>query len=73
MTVVDPALRATARATTIGIGVTREACHAMRSLGVRRVEQLNQAALTEDELVGFGKFPPPPSGPFRATKLTLPK
>lgn len=62
----DPALRATARATTIGIGVTREACEALRDLGVQRVEQLPQAALADDELETFGAFPPPPAGPFRA-------
>jgi glycosyltransferase involved in cell wall biosynthesis len=62
----DPALRATARATTIGIGVTREACEALRDLGVRRVEQLPQAALAADELERFGSFPPPLPGPFRA-------
>lgn len=63
---LDPALRATARATTIGVGVTRESCEALRRLGVRRVEQLNQAALTDSELAAFGKFPAPPEGPFRA-------
>lgn len=62
----DPALRDTAKATSIGIGVTREACEALRNLGVRRVEQLPQAALADDELEAFGRFPPPPSGPFRA-------
>ncbi|MCE0484474.1 MAG: glycosyltransferase family 4 protein [Methylacidiphilales bacterium] len=62
----DPALRATARAATIGIGVSREACEAIRDLGVRRVEQLPQAALAADELETFGKFPSPPPGPFRA-------
>jgi len=61
----DPALRETARATTIGIGVTREACQALRDLGVARVEQLPQASLAEDELEFFGQFPPPPPGPFR--------
>jgi glycosyltransferase involved in cell wall biosynthesis len=62
----DPALRATARAATIGIGVSREACDALRDLGVRRVEQLPQAALLDDELAVFDRFPPPPDGPFRA-------
>jgi glycosyltransferase involved in cell wall biosynthesis len=62
----DPALRATARAATIGIGISREACDALRDLGVRRVEQLPQAALPDDELAVFDRFPPPPDGPFRA-------
>ena len=62
----DPALRATARAATIGIGVTRESCEALRKLGVRRVEQLPQAALPDEELAFFDSFPPPPDGPFRA-------
>jgi glycosyltransferase involved in cell wall biosynthesis len=62
----DPALRATARAATIGIGVTRESCEALRRLGVRRVEQLPQAALPDEDLAFFDHFPPPPDGPFRA-------
>jgi glycosyltransferase involved in cell wall biosynthesis len=62
----DPALRATARAATIGIGVTRESCEALRRLGVRRVEQLPQAALPDEDLAFFDRFPPPPDGPFRA-------
>jgi len=63
---LDPALRATARAATIGIGVSRESCEALRDLGVRRVEQLPQGALPDDELAVFDRFPPPPEGPFRA-------
>jgi glycosyltransferase involved in cell wall biosynthesis len=62
----DPALRATARAATIGIGISREACDALRDLGVRRVVQLPQAALPDSELAFFDRFPPPPEGPFRA-------
>lgn len=62
----DRALRATARAATIGIGVTRESCEALRKLGVRRVEQLPQAALPDEDLAFFDRFPPPPDGPFRA-------
>jgi glycosyltransferase involved in cell wall biosynthesis len=62
----DPALRDTARAATIGIGVTRESCEALRKLGVRRVEQLPQAALPDEEMAFFDSFPPPPNGPFRA-------
>jgi glycosyltransferase involved in cell wall biosynthesis len=62
----DPALRATARAATIGIGVTSETCGALRALGVRRVEQMPQAALPDDDLAFFDRFPPPPPGPFRA-------
>ncbi len=60
------ALRDTARAATIGIGVTQESCEALRKLGVRRVEQLPQAALPDEELAFFDRFPPPPDGPFRA-------
>jgi glycosyltransferase involved in cell wall biosynthesis len=62
----DPALRDTARAATIGIGVTRESCAALANLGVRRVEQLPQAALPDEDLAFFDRFPPPPDGPFRA-------
>jgi glycosyltransferase involved in cell wall biosynthesis len=62
----DPALRDTARAATIGIGVTRESCAALAKLGVRRVEQLPQAALPDEDLAFFDRFPPPPDGPFRA-------
>ena len=43
-------LRDTARAATIGIGVTRESCEALRDLGVRRVEQMPQMALTDEDL-----------------------
>jgi len=60
------ALHDTAKAATIGIGVTRESCEALRDLGVRRVEQLPQTALTDEDLALFESFPPPPSGPFRA-------
>jgi glycosyltransferase involved in cell wall biosynthesis len=62
----DPALRATAAATTIGIGISRESCAALRMLGVKRVEQLPQAALPDDDLAVFDRLPPPPeTGPFR--------
>ena len=60
------ALRETARAATIGIGVTRESCAALRALGVKRVEQLPQSALTDDAARKFEQLPPPPAGPFRA-------
>lgn len=60
------ALRATARAATIGIGVTRESCAAMRALGARRVEQLQQAPLPDADMALLEKIPPPPPGPFRA-------
>jgi glycosyltransferase involved in cell wall biosynthesis len=59
-------LLATARAATVGIGVTRESCEALRSLGVSRVEMLPQTALTEEELNDLGRLPPPPPGPLRA-------
>jgi glycosyltransferase involved in cell wall biosynthesis len=63
----DPALRATAAAATIGIGISRESCEALRALGVKRVEQLPQAALPDDDLAVFDRLPPPPAtGPFRA-------
>jgi glycosyltransferase involved in cell wall biosynthesis len=60
------ALRATARAATIGIGVTRESCQALRDLGVRRVEYLPQMALTDEDLAQFNALPDPPPGPLRA-------
>lgn len=60
------ALHDTARAATIAIGVTRESCAALRDLGVRRIEQLPQAALADDEVEHLDRFPPPPPGPFRA-------
>jgi len=66
LSIKDPALRATARAATISIGVTRESCAALAKLGVRRVEQLPQAALPDEDLAFFDRFPPPPGGPFRA-------
>lgn len=60
------ALRDTARAATIGIGVTRETCAALRRLGVRRVEQLPQVALMDEDLTVLGALPSPPPGPLRA-------
>src|ERR1035437_6880700 len=66
LSIKDPALRDTARAATIGIGGTLESCAALRKLGVRRVEQLPQAALPDEDLAFFDRFPPPPDGPFRA-------
>ena len=60
------ALRATARAATIAIGVTRESCAALKKLGARRVEQLPQMALTEKDLAQFAALPAPPPGPLRA-------
>ena len=62
----DRALRDTARAATIGIGITQESCEALRKLGVRRVEQLPQISFSDEELAFFDHFPPPPEGPFRA-------
>jgi len=60
------ALRATARAATIAIGVTRESCAALKKLGAWRVEQLPQMALTEKDLAQFAALPAPPPGPLRA-------
>ena len=60
------ALRDTARAATIAIGVTRESCAALKILGARRVEQLPQMALTERDLAQFAGLPAPPPGPLRA-------
>lgn len=60
------ALRATARAATIAIGVTRESCDALKHLGARRVEQLPQIALTDGDLAQFAALPAPPPGPLRA-------
>lgn len=60
------AVRETARAATVAIGVTRESCAALRESGARRVEQLPQMALSEADLAEFGSLPPPPPGPLRA-------
>ena len=60
------ALRDTARAATIAIGVTRESCAALKRLGARRVEQLPQIALTDADLAQFAALPAPPPGPLRA-------
>lgn len=59
-------LRDTARAATIGIGVTRESCEAMRQLGARRVEQMQQAALPDADMTMLERISLPPAGPFRA-------
>ncbi len=56
----------TARAATIAIGVTRESCAALKRLGARRVEQMPQLALTDEDLAQFAELPDPPSGPLRA-------
>ncbi len=68
MSHIDPALRATARAADIALGLTRESCVALHNLGARRVEQL-PLSLNEKELAAFEAFPPPPEGPFRAICL----
>ena len=60
------ALRDTARAATIAIGVTRETCAALTRLGAARVEQLPQLALTDEDLAQFAALPAPPPGPLRA-------
>ena len=60
------ALRHTARAATIAIGVTRESCAALQQLGARRVERLPQMALTDTDLAQFAALPAPPPGPLRA-------
>jgi len=60
------ALHHTARAATIGIGVTRESCDALRKLGVRRVEQMQQAALPDEDMALLDRISSPPPGPFRA-------
>ena len=59
-------LRDTARAATIAIGVTRESCVALKWLGARRVEQMPQLALTDENLAEFAALPGPPPGPLRA-------
>jgi glycosyltransferase involved in cell wall biosynthesis len=60
------ALRNTARAATIAIGVTRESCEALKRLGARRIEQMPQIALTDADLAQFAALPDPPPGPLRA-------
>jgi glycosyltransferase involved in cell wall biosynthesis len=60
------ALRDTAAAATIAIGVTRETCSALKRLGARRVEQMPQLALTEEDLAQFAELPNPSPGPLRA-------
>ena len=60
------ALRATATAATIAIGVTRESCDALKRLGARRVERLPQFALNDTDLAQFAALPPLPPGPLRA-------
>jgi glycosyltransferase involved in cell wall biosynthesis len=59
-------LRDTAAAATIAIGVTRESCAALKRLGARRVEQMPQLALTDEDLAQFAALPEPPAGPLRA-------
>ncbi len=58
------ALRATARAATIAIGVTPESCAALKRLGAPRIEQMPQVALTEEALAQFAALPDPPPGPL---------
>ncbi|HXC36379.1 MAG TPA: glycosyltransferase [Candidatus Acidoferrales bacterium] len=60
------ALRNTACAATIALGVTRESCEALERLGARRVERMPQMALTEADLAQFAALPAPPAGPLRA-------
>jgi len=60
------ALRDTAAAATIAIGVTRESCAALQRLGAKRVERMPQLALTDEDLAQFAALPDPPPGPLRA-------
>ncbi len=60
------ALRDTAAAATIAIGVTRESCEALSKLGAKRVERMPQLALTDEDLAQFAALPSPPPGPLRA-------
>ena len=60
------ALRETAAAATIAIGVTRESCDALKRLGAPRVERMPQLALTDEDLAQFAALPNPPAGPLRA-------
>ena len=60
------ALRDTARAASIAIGVTRESCAALQRIGARRVERLPQFSLNEGDLAQFAALPPIPPGPLRA-------
>ncbi|HEV2693892.1 MAG TPA: glycosyltransferase family 4 protein [Verrucomicrobiae bacterium] len=60
------ALRDTATAATIAIGVTRESCDALQRLGAKRVERMPQLALTDEDLAQFAALPDPPPGPLRA-------
>ena len=60
------AVRATAAAATIALGVTRETCAALQRLGARRVEQMPQVALREEDLAQFAALPPLSAGPLRA-------
>jgi len=60
------ALRDTAAAASIAIGVTRETCAALKRLGASRVEQMPQLALTDEDLAQFAALPAPPPGPLRA-------
>jgi glycosyltransferase involved in cell wall biosynthesis len=65
-----PALKETARAATIGVGTTRESCDALRSYGVRGVEQLPQLGISGEILESLGNMKlPPPGAPFRALCL----
>jgi len=59
-------LRDTVRAATIAIGVTPESCAACTRLGARRVEQLPQFALTDQNLADIAALPELPPGPLRA-------
>jgi glycosyltransferase involved in cell wall biosynthesis len=60
------ALRHTAAAATVAIGVTPESCAALKRLGARRVEQMPQMALTDADLAQFAALPGLPPGPLRA-------
>jgi glycosyltransferase involved in cell wall biosynthesis len=66
---LNPILRLTARRAAIGLATTPKTARRLRAVGCRKVSVLSQVALTEDEILRLGSFPPSHNGPFRPISI----
>lgn len=62
---LDPLVRLTARRATLVLAATPETAERLGRLGARRIEVMNQVALSEGEIDALGELPPPGPGPIK--------